>query len=71
MAKAIDENNYYRIPCDERDLNYNKYFIEGEESVSNYDDYHSHNTNQLNINEMTDLLMKLDIIKEEVINNKH
>jgi len=68
MAKAEDIDNYYRIPCDERDLNYNKYFIEGEENVSNYDDYHSHNTSQLDVNEMTNLLLKLEMIKEEVVN---
>lgn len=66
MAKAEDVDNYYRIPCDERDLNYNKYFIEGEEKVSKYIDYHSHNTNQLDISEMTNLLLKLQMIKEEV-----
>lgn len=66
MAKAEDVDNYYRIPCDERDLNYNKYFIEGEEKVSKYIDYHSHNTNQLGISEMTNLLLKLEMIKDEV-----
>jgi UDP-glucose 4-epimerase len=66
MAKAVDVDNYYRIPCDERDLNYNKYFIEGEEKVSAYIDYHSHNTNQLGISEMTELLLKLKIIRDEV-----
>lgn len=66
MAKAEDVDNYYRIPCDERDLNYNKYFIEGEEKVSKYIDYHSHNTNQLEISEMTNLLLKLQMIKEEI-----
>lgn len=66
MAKAEDVDNYYRIPCDERDLNYNKYFIEGEEKVSKYIDYHSHNTNQLDISEMTNLLLKLQMIKEEI-----
>jgi UDP-N-acetylglucosamine 4,6-dehydratase len=66
MAKAEDIENYYRIPCDERDLNYNKYFIEGEEKVSNYDDYHSHNTKQLDVNEMTQMLLKLQLIQEDL-----
>lgn len=66
MAKAEDVGNYYRIPCDDRDLNYNKYFIEGEEKVSKFGDYHSHNTQQLNLLEMTDLLLKLQIIQEDV-----
>jgi UDP-N-acetylglucosamine 4,6-dehydratase len=63
MAKAEEMDNYYRIPCDERDLNYNKYFIEGEEKISNFEDYHSHNTFQLNIDEMYYLLQKLQIIQ--------
>ncbi len=66
MAKAEDVDNYYRIPCDERDLNYNKYFVEGEEKVSKYGDYHSHNTDQLDVNEMTNLLLKLQMIQEDV-----
>lgn len=65
MAKAEDVDNYYRIPCDERDLNYNKYFIEGEEKVSKCIDYHSHNTNQLDVSEMTSLLLKLKMIKKK------
>ena len=44
MAKAIDMGDYYRIPCDNRDLNYDKFFIEGDEKVSQIEDYHSHNT---------------------------
>lgn len=66
MAKAEEIDNYYRIPCDERDLNYNKYFIEGEKKVSNYGDYHSHNTKQLDVNEMTQLLLKLQMIQEDI-----
>jgi UDP-N-acetylglucosamine 4,6-dehydratase len=68
MAKAEEMDNYYRIPCDERDLNYNKYFIEGEENISSFEDYHSHNTYQLNIDEMQDLLLKLQIIKYDFKN---
>lgn len=65
MAKSIDMGYYYRIPCDSRDLNYDKYFIEGEEKVSQYDDYHSHNTHRLSIIEMKNLLLKLDTINED------
>lgn len=64
MAKSIDMGNYYCIPCDSRDLNYNKYFVEGEEKVSKYEDYNSHNTSQLNVGEMKELLLKLDEINE-------
>ncbi len=66
MAKSIDMGNYYRIPCDSRDLNYDKYFIEGEEKISNFEDYHSHNTSRLSLEEMKHLLLKLDIIKENI-----
>jgi UDP-glucose 4-epimerase len=59
MAKAIDMGNYYRIPCDTRDLNYDKYFIEGDEKVSKIEDYHSHNTARLDVEEMKELLLKL------------
>jgi UDP-glucose 4-epimerase len=66
MAKAIDIENYYRIPCDERDLNYDKFFIDGEEKISRYEDYHSHNTSQLDIEGMKKLLLKLEIINDEL-----
>ncbi len=66
MAKAEDMENYYRIPADNRDLNYNKYFIEGETIISDFDDYTSHNTKRLNVSEIKDLLLKLDFIKEEL-----
>jgi len=60
MAKAEDMGQYYRIPCDSRDLNYDKYFVEGEEKISYVDDYHSHNTQRLDVEGMKQLLMKLD-----------
>ncbi len=64
MAKAEDMGRYYRIPADNRDLNYNKYFVEGEEKVSEYDDYTSHNTDRLNVQQIKELLLKLDYIQE-------
>ncbi|TGL99228.1 polysaccharide biosynthesis protein [Leptospira jelokensis] len=64
MAKAEDLGDYYRIPADNRDLNYNKYFVEGEQIVSEIEDYTSHNTRRLNVNEVENLLLKLDYIKE-------
>ena len=67
LARAEDIGNYFRIPCDERDLNYDNYFIEGQKKISKYEDYHSHNTKRLDIKEMKDLLLKLDIIKNELI----
>ena len=66
MAKAEDMGNYYRIPCDARDLNYDKYFVEGQEKVAKFEDYHSHNTHRLDVEGMKQLLLKLDMIKEDV-----
>jgi len=66
MAKAEEIGDYYRIPCDGRDLNYDKYFKDGEEKVSIQNDYHSHNTKQLNKEEMTKLLFKLEIISKDL-----
>ena len=62
MAKAIDMGEYYRIPADNRDLNYDKYFVKGQEEIASIDDYHSHNTAQLDVEGMKQLLFKLDII---------
>ena len=62
MAKSEDLGDYYRIPCDGRDLNYNKYFGEGEEKHSVNNDYDSYNTHQLNVEEMKALLSKLNLI---------
>jgi UDP-glucose 4-epimerase len=66
MAKAIDDTRYYRIPADNRDLNYAKYFVEGETSVSTFDDYTSHNTTRLEKQKVVDLLMKLDYVQEQL-----
>jgi UDP-N-acetylglucosamine 4,6-dehydratase len=63
MARADDMGRYYRIPADDRDLNYNKFFVEGETRVSSYNDYTSHNTDRLNVEDVKELLMKLDLIK--------
>lgn len=66
MAKAIDMVDYYRIPCDNRDLNYDKFFKDGSEVVSNIDDYHSHNTRRLDVEGMKELLLKLRFIREDL-----
>lgn len=66
MAKAEDMVGYYRIPADNRDLNYAQYFSEGEERVSDLDDYTSHNTTRLNVEQIKKLLLNLDYIKEEL-----
>jgi UDP-N-acetylglucosamine 4,6-dehydratase len=66
MAKSEDMGNYFRIPCDARDLNYDKYFVEGEEKVSKFEDYNSHNTRRLDMEGMKELLLRLDEIKEDI-----
>jgi UDP-N-acetylglucosamine 4,6-dehydratase len=66
MAKAEDMGGYYRIPADNRDLNYAQYFSEGEEKISIQEDYTSHNTERLNVAQVKKLLLKLDYIKEEL-----
>jgi UDP-N-acetylglucosamine 4,6-dehydratase len=66
MAKAQDMGGYYRIPADNRDLNYAQYFSEGEEKISHQEDYTSHNTQRLNVAQVKKLLLKLDYIKEEL-----
>ena len=66
MAKAIDMGNYYRIPCDTRDLNYDKFFVEGDEKVSKVEDYHSHNTRRLDVEGMKELLLKLRFVREDL-----
>lgn len=66
MAKAENMGEYYRIPCDDRDLNYDKYFIEGQEKVSESEDYHSHNTTRLSKSDMKQLLLKLEMIREDL-----
>lgn len=67
MAHSHDMGGYYRISADNRDLNYAKYFSEGEEKISLLDDYTSHNTKRLNVQDVKELLFKLDYIKEELI----
>jgi UDP-glucose 4-epimerase len=66
MAHAQDMEGYYRIPADNRDLNYAKYFSEGEERISTFEDYTSHNTTRLNVEQVKALLLKLDYIREQL-----
>ena len=66
MAHANDMGAYYRIPADNRDLNYEKYFTEGERQIAELDDYTSHNTERLNVAQVKELLLKLDYIQGEL-----
>ena len=66
MIKAEDMGDFYRIPADNRDLNYAQYFSEGEKDISSIEDYHSHNTQQQDVAGMKKLLMQLPLIRKEV-----
>lgn len=67
MAKAIDMGDYYRIPCDNRDLNYDKFYNEGEHKVGDSRGIlHSHNTARLDVEGMKALLLKLNFIREDL-----
>ena len=66
LVKAEDCGDYYRIVPDDRDLNYNKYFTEGEKQIADIEDYNSHNTQRLTIKEIKDKLLKLNYIQQEL-----
>ena len=66
MVKAIDMGEYYRVAADTRDLNYNQYFEEGEEVITEASEYHSHNTHRLNEKELTELLLNLSEIQDDL-----
>jgi UDP-N-acetylglucosamine 4,6-dehydratase len=66
MVKAEDRGRYYRVPADNRDLNYDKYILEGEPEANDVDDYTSHNTERLSVEKIMSLLMTLDYVREEL-----
>ena len=66
MARSEDRERYYRIPADNRDLNYSVYFSAGEERISTLDDYTSHNTDRLEVDQVKALLLKLEYIRDEL-----
>jgi UDP-N-acetylglucosamine 4,6-dehydratase len=63
MACAEDQGQYFRVPPDRRDLNYAKFFEQGEEKISRSEDYNSHNTERLDVAGMQQLLLKLEFIR--------
>ncbi len=71
MVKAEDCGDYYRIPADNRDLNYNQYFSEGEKNIGKIEEYHSHNTHRLDIEGLKSLLYKLPQIRLEVLGDEN
>lgn len=70
MAKAIDMGNYYRVPSDNRDLNYAKYFVEGDQNISEIEDYNSHNTHRLDLQGTIDILLNLDYVQNQLNSTK-
>lgn len=70
MIKAEDMGEFFRIPADNRDLNYALYFSKGEANISEIDDYHSHNTNRLDVNGIKDLVGKIPYVRQELFNEE-
>ncbi|MGE8066789.1 polysaccharide biosynthesis protein [Pseudomonas sp. NPDC089569] len=66
LAKAEDMGQYYRVPADNRDLNYAKFVVEGETEISAFEDYTSHNTERLDVEGVKKLLLKLSYIQEQL-----
>ena len=67
MVKAKDLKDYFRILADNRDLNYEHYFSEGEHLINQLEEYHSHNTSRLDLEGMKNLLLKLPIIRKDIL----
>jgi len=63
---AKDMGGFYRVPADKRDLNYDKYFVEGDQKLSSEDEYNSHNTERLNIEQIKEKLLQLDYVREQL-----
>ncbi len=63
---AMDMGNFYKVPADKRDLNYDKYFIEGDQNLSSEEEYNSHNTERLNVEQIKNRLLQLDYVKEQL-----
>jgi UDP-N-acetylglucosamine 4,6-dehydratase/5-epimerase len=66
MARAEDLGRYFRIPADARDLNYDKFFVEGETAISKFDDYTSHSTERLDVAQIKQVLQRLEIVREAI-----
>jgi len=63
---AKDMGGFYKVPADKRDLNYDKYFVEGDQNLSSEDEYNSHNTERLNVEQIKQRLLQLDYVREEL-----
>ncbi len=71
MARAEDLGGYFRIPADNRDLNYDKYFVAGHERITAASDYNSHNTHRLSVDELAEMLLKLEYVRKELEEWRH
>jgi UDP-glucose 4-epimerase len=69
-VKAQDCGDYYRVPADGRDLNYASYFSEGDAAISHVDEYNSHNTKRLNVDETIEMLGKLALVREALVRGR-
>jgi UDP-glucose 4-epimerase len=68
MVKAVDMGDYFRIPADNRDLNYGLYFNEGQTDITQIEEYNSHNTHRLDVEGMKELLLRLPLIRKDILN---
>ncbi len=66
MVKAEDMGKYFRVPADNRDLNYSKYFTEGNAEIQHLDEYNSDNTHQVTMEELKEMMLKLPYVKKEL-----
>jgi UDP-glucose 4-epimerase len=64
MDGAEDCGNYFRVPADNRDLNYSLYFSEGDQAAARSEEYHSHNTHRMSVEEMMEVLRGLEVVRE-------
>jgi UDP-glucose 4-epimerase len=71
LCKAVDEGRFYRVPADNRTLNYDKYIVDGQPDLNNIEDYTSHNTTQLTIDEVCEVLTSLEYVKEKMKENSN
>ncbi len=71
MARAQDLGGYFRIPADNRDLNYDKYFVAGHEKITVATDYNSHNTRRLSVDELAEMLLRLEYVQKELEEWQH
>jgi UDP-glucose 4-epimerase len=70
MLKAEDMGDFYRIPADNRDLNYSTYFSEGDQKMEKIEDYHSHNTLRLNVDSIKEIVSKLPFVRKELFSEE-